>query len=141
MTFELITKNVDNMKWKEVPLNAIIGTIFIDVKHNDAQNRIEFITNSNELYILAHKQDCSESVVIEDICGDLEDLINSPILKADESSNVDKSKSLSFNEDICSATWTFYKFATLNGYVDIRFYGESNGCYSETANLYKVTSY
>src|SRR5574343_1283125 len=82
-------------------------------------------------YYLFHMQDCCESVYIESIVGDLKDLQNNPILMAEESTQ-DMGSAASE-----SGTWTFYKFATIKGYVDIRFCGESNGYYSESVEIYK----
>lgn len=42
-------------------------------------------TSPEGCYFLHHEQDCCESVWIESIVGDLEDLTNSPILLAEES--------------------------------------------------------
>jgi hypothetical protein len=68
--------------------------------------------------------------------GDLRDLLNSPITLAEESvsSGENPEGTIRENHDD-SFTWTFYKFATIKGYVDIRFYGESNGYYSESVDF------
>lgn len=84
--------------------------------------------NDVQKYVFYHAQDCCESVTIEDITGELADLENVPILKAEEVVHTSEK-----NYD--SETWTFYKFATNKGYVDVRWYGTSNGYYSEDVDL------
>lgn len=90
--------------------------------------------NDTERYIFYHSQDCCESVYIESISGDLNDLIGVPLLLAEEVSSDDEGP---LNEYEDSYTWTFYMFATIKGYVDVRWYGSSNGYYSESVNLRK----
>ena len=79
-----------------------------------------------------HQQDCCEYVYIEDICGDLNDLVGSPLLEAEEVSNY-QAEPKDKNEE--SYTWTFYKFRTLKGSVTVRWYGSSNGYYSEGVSV------
>lgn len=76
-------------------------------------------------FVLTHIQDCSEDVKIESIDGELDDLIGAPLLMAEEAVKVGGEPTLE------SGTWTFYKFATVKGYVTVRFLGWSNGYYSE----------
>lgn len=106
------------------------------------EDMIDFFTNEGEHFKMFHEQDCCESVSIEDINGDIQDLIGTPILKAEEVSNYepisDEDKQKTKNADECgSCTWTFYKLATIKGYVDIRWFGESNGYYSENVHFTK----
>lgn len=89
--------------------------------------------NNEVRYILYHEKDCCESVCVEEIIGDIEDLENLPLLIAREDSNADGPELE--NEE--SYTWTFYNFATFKGYVTIRFLGTSNGYYSEDVSCIK----
>ncbi len=61
---------------------------------------------------------------------------NSPILIAEEISSEAPYEVEYSNDNYCSNTWTFYKFATVKGNVTVRWLGTSNGCYSEQAEYY-----
>lgn len=50
---------------------------------NDKES-ICFVTTDRRIFKLAHSQECCEQVYIEDIYGDLQDLINTPIIEASE---------------------------------------------------------
>ena len=99
-------------------------------------------------YMMMHYQDCCESVYIEDIVGDLNDLIGHPLLEAEEVSfnefkdlpEIERlwltlSSSSVYNGCGESDTWTYYKFASIKGSVSIRWYGSSNGYYSEAVDF------
>ena len=119
-------------------IDALIGKTLVSVTGEVGSDVIQFIDQSGKEYQMYHCQDCCESVTVEDICGDLMDLIGSPILQAsEESSNINpEGVNPEYRQD--SFTWTFYRLATMKGSVVIRWYGESNGYYSEEVDFCEV---
>lgn len=130
--------------------DGMLGQTPIEVNRFD-DYEIEFKMENGDHWRMLHEQDCCESVSIEDVVGDLEDLVGHPLLQAEcvvggeELALPDDEKvwlvlsdkyERSYGDD--SETWTFYKFSTIKGGVNIRWYGSSNGYYSETVSLYKV---
>jgi hypothetical protein len=99
-------------------------------------DQVVFETVNGDVYRMYHEQDCCESVYLEDVVGDLQDLVGSEILIAEESSG-DTPADYKFEYEPESYTWTFYKFATRKGYVDMRWLGTSNGYYGESVNFVK----
>lgn len=84
---------------------------------------------------LIYHEDCCATCSVEDICGDVSDLIGNPILLAEEVSNRENPEGVPVPEFQDSFTWTFYKLSTIRGSVTIRWYGDSNGYYSEEASF------
>lgn len=131
----LDAKNLmDNMAESPITrLKDLRGKILLKIDtvedDNFVNDEIVFTTLRGQRCKLYHRQDCCESVGIEDINGDLADLLYTPLTVVEENSNQ------SDPEDGDSQTWTFYKFATAKGYVDIRWYGTSNGYYSESVDF------
>ncbi|MGE6895746.1 DUF7448 domain-containing protein [Priestia flexa] len=112
-------------------VNVLVGKTLSDIQNNDNEELL-FRTTNGETYKMYHEQNCCESVSIEEIIGDLDDLIGSPITMAEEVSQEGE------DSDWGTSTWTFYKFATNKGYVTIRWLGESNGYYSESVDFRRV---
>ena len=124
--------------YKEVEFNELKGKVLTSVVVNEYNDEMKFVTTDGEVYTLYHAQDCCESVEIESIVGDLADLVGEEILMAEEAQNLFdliKSAGEVEEDEYGSHTWTFYKLATRKGYVDIRWYGSSNGYYSEEVSF------
>ena len=136
----------------DVTVADLVGKVLTKIIHDS--DELVFVCSNGSKYRMHHHQSCCENVNIEDICGDLNDLIGTPILLAEESTNKDdifngphgdtllKAKFLQgsklpevSNYQPDSETWTFYKFRTIKGSVDIRWYGSSNGYYSEEVSF------
>lgn len=119
---------------KDTPVKSfedLQGRILTKVVNLD-NDELRFHLTEDHYVKMYHIQDCCESVVIEDIVGDLNDLVGTPLLLAEEISNLP-----SEDEDDAygTCTWTYYKFRTIKGSVDIRWYGSSNGYYSESVDI------
>ena len=110
----------------------------IDVNRDRGMDEIKFHCTDGDSFLMYHSQDCCETVSIEDIVGDLEDLIGSPIIMAEEATSNENPKEWESGYHDDSFTWTFYKLATVKAYVTIRWYGESNGYYSESVDFRKI---
>lgn len=130
----------------------LIGKTLLSI--TSTNNEIVFICNDGSEYKMYHPQVCCESVSIDDINGDVTDLIGSPITLAEERTSkehtpeiqAEKQKEKEESEEKYgywydsddSFTWTFYKLATTKGYVDIRWFGSSNGYYSESVSFIQI---
>ncbi len=124
-------------------IEELVGKTVNKIDGSKGSDEIHFFCTDGTRYRMLHHQDCCESVYIEDIIGDLEDLLNTPILTAEgryedadalhgAAGLVQRRADDGYGD---TATWTFYEFRTIKGSVTIRWYGSSNGYYSETASF------
>ena len=110
-------------------VSDLVGKTIVDIQGmvQDSEEII-FTLNDGVKYKMYHEKDCCECVYLEDVNGDIENILNSEILRFDE-------KIEDNPEADESQTYTFYTIATINGYIDLRWNGESNGYYSESVDF------
>lgn len=132
-----ITEQLDNLTSERVldtecvNIETLVGKVAAKVHSDDESVTFEMVGGA--IYVLCHTQLCCENVYVEDICGDLDDLVGSVIYYANEVSS-DAAAASCEN----SATWTFYNIGTNKGSVTIRWLGMSNGYYSESVNFIMI---
>lgn len=116
-------------------LNVLLGKTITEIRGAEkGGEEIIFVCDDDTVYKMYHSQDCCESVYIDDVVGDISDLIRSPILEAEEIESRDGEN----RDGNDSYTWTFYKLATIKGSVTIKWYGSSNGYYSESVDFTQI---
>lgn len=116
-------------------ITELVGKTLAEVVGGVGDEQITFVTDDGTSWRMYHSQDCCESVAVEDITGDFADLIGSPILLAEASESDENPPGAKPEFQDGSFTWTFYKLATVKGHVTIRWYGTSNGYYSESVEF------
>lgn len=133
----------------------------------DLSDETKIECKSGRKFVIFHSQDCCESVSLEETIGDVNDIIGEEILLAeevtsnepDEKTLEERKKEYETEKAICekarrqpyydsldellasryeSETWTFYKLSTIKGSITLRWYGSSNGYYSESVSVYRV---
>ena len=123
-------KTFNILKGSVRTFDELLGRTLYRVSADEAELTL-YLSDTNYVRF-SHHQDCCESVYIEDICGDLNDLVGAPLVEAEEVSNYDDGPLGEYEE---SYTWTFYRFRTRKGSVTVRWYGSSNGYYSESVSV------
>lgn len=118
----------------------LVGKTLIKIEGIDEQyaDDLRFVCSDGSVYRMYHRRDCCESVQVEEVIGDIADLIGTPIIVAEEVIYDNEAPPWTempkYAEDI---RWTFYKIRTIKGDVTIRWLGESNGYYSIYVSFYQ----
>ena len=108
-------------------LSDLLGKVIVETYRDESG--IQLLTEDGTLYMFYHEQECCECVYLEDVTGDLQNLVGTPIFIAECVTNSGTNRNTEDEEELeefytwTFYTWTFYKFATNKGYVTLRWYG------------------
>lgn len=117
---------------KYVDFSILNGKTIVELSGMEKDSdEISIECSDGSAYKLYHEQDCCESVYLEDVSGNVSNLLNTPIISADLTTD-------SQNTDWGSQTYSYYHLKTVKGYVDLRWCGESNGYYSEEVDFVEI---
>lgn len=112
----------------------LVGKTITDIVGAEKYSKeILFYCDDGSIYKMYHEQNCCEEVWIEDICGDPKMLIGKKVTKSEAVTQEGENE---YNDG--THTYTFYHICTIGGYLSIRWFGVSNGYYSESVNFEKI---
>jgi len=130
------------MSWndEEITFSSLLGKTIASIQGAEkGSDEIVFTLSNGEQFKLYHSQDCCESVSVEDVCGNVSDLLGQPLGIAECVSNAEPPLDTDQEPQDCDE-WTFYKLATNKGAVTLRWFGSSNGYYSTEVSFIKITN-
>lgn len=122
------------MRFKDLKFENLVGVVINNISISYGEHEVRFTLADGRIFALFHGQECCEHVWVEDISGDLNNLLYTPVTLAEEVVGGCEDN----NDTGGTQTWTFYRIATANGMVVIRWCGQSNGYYSERVTFAEV---
>lgn len=131
----------DETMYDNEQLKLMVGQTPIEINGmREGSEEVTITTREGGKLTLRYEQDCCASCSICQVDGDPLDLLGLPLAMCEEDGNVpEHDMSTEKGDDSYgdeSFTWTFVKFASTAGYVTLRWYGSSNGYYSEQPTAY-----
>ena len=135
-----IIKNCWKTTMEDVNEHLKSGLIKVDGLRKD-NDQVYFHCKDGYTVLMYHEQDCCENVYLENVESEDTgediytncDWCNIEEISNEEFDQVQVGTRLSEWDD--SFTWTFYKIRTNKGYDTLRWYGASNGYYSERVDF------
>lgn len=119
---------------KEKTIYELKNQIITKIEGAAAESDEIVIETKDHRYRMFHYQDCCEYVRVTEIVGNLENILNQEIIKAEEF--VDSGPTDSKYDQ--GSTMTDFKLTTEKGVVTIKWVGESNGYYSESVAFEEI---
>lgn len=118
-------------------LSDLKGQTITKFEVSSENDRVDILTIEKQ-YAMFHDQNCCESVYVEDIIGNIDNILNEKVIEAREETSSKHPEGAVLDYDPESFTWTFYIISTVKGTVTIRWYGTSNGYYSESVDFEEI---
>lgn len=117
------------------PFDTLRGLTIAHVHYDGGEQVVYFRTECGRHFVMHHQQDCCESVSLIEGHDELRALIGHRIEQAEESSNDTEGARSEWDE---SFLWTYYRIGTAGGWAVLRWYGSSNGYYSEDVDFEEI---
>jgi len=108
--------------------------LHVDGLRVDSECVVFFLSDGSILQIAYHHDCCASCSILDMDCED-SDFINQKILSLEIVESEDPPPG-DYTPD--SYTWSFVKFSTTKGHFTMRWYGESNGYYSESPTIQAI---
>lgn len=112
----------------------LVGKTIVALE-KEGDSKLRFYCGDGSIYEMYHIQDCCEKVFLEDVDGELAHLVGHEIIVAEARYSGQNPPGVVPEYEQDSFTWTFYTIRTNRDSVTLRWYGESNGYYSENVDF------
>jgi hypothetical protein len=119
-----------------IDINDLVGQTIVSIDNLEYNSSCVYFNTEKYIFTMFHEPQCCESIYIDDICGDISDILNTPIIAAYESFKEKNFFSSKIGELSPHDNWTFYNIATVKGDLSIIWRGEQSN-YSSFVEITK----
>jgi len=120
---------------------SLLGRTLVEIRGAfEGSEEVVLMTADKKAYRLHGDSGYVLDTRLEDIAGNVADLVGTPLLMAQVVSSQAAPSDLKSYGEWESSTWTYYKLATVKGYVTLRWWANSDGNYCEEVFCSEITT-